>query len=135
MTPILHHFDPSHPAILETDILDYADRDVILQYDDEGILHPCTFFSQKFMAAELNYEIYNKEMLAIVDCLTTWRHYFEGSPHQLKIYMDHKNLVWFTETKAYNRRQAHWAEKLTSFDFVIIYQPGSLGRKPDTLSR
>ena len=54
---------------------------------------PALFFSRKFMGAELNYEIYDKEMLAIVDCLTTWRHYFEGSPHQLKISTDHKNLV------------------------------------------
>ena len=108
---------------------------MVSQYDDNGILHPCAFFSRKFTAAELNYEIYDKEMLAIVDCLTTWRHYFEGSPHQLKIYTDHKNLVWFTETKAYNRRQARWAEKLAAFDFIIIYRPGPLGGKPDALSR
>src|SRR5437667_3411044 len=107
--PILRHFDPSRPAILETDASDYAEGGVVSQYDDEGILHPCAFFSRKFTAAELNYEIYDKEMLAIVDCLTTWRHYFEGSPHQLKVYMDHKNLVWFTETS-------------------------SLGAKPDALS-
>ena len=133
--PILRHFDPSRPAILETDASDYADGGVVSQYDDDGVLHPCAFFSRKFTAAELNYEIYDKEMLAIVDCLTTWRHYFEGSPHQLKIYTDHKNLVWFTETKAYNRRQARWAEKLASFDFLIIYRPGPLGGKPDALSR
>ena len=56
--------------ILETDASDYADGDIISQYDDEGILHPCAFFSRKFITAELNYEIYDKEMLAIIDCLT-----------------------------------------------------------------
>ena len=133
--PILRHFDPEKPAILETDASDYAEGGIVSQCDDDGVLHPCAFYSRKFTPAELNYEIYDKEMLAIVDCLTTWRHYFEGSPHQLKIYTDHKNLVWFTETKLYNRRQARWAEKLASFDFVIHYRPGTLGGKPDALSR
>ena len=63
------------------DTSDYAEGGVISQNDDDGILHPCAFFSRKFTTAELNYEIYDKEMLAIVNCLTTWRHYFEGSPH------------------------------------------------------
>ena len=76
--PILRHFDPSRPAILEMDASNYAEGGIVLQYDDDGILHPCAIFSCKFTAAELNYEIYDKEMLAIVDCLTTWRHYFEG---------------------------------------------------------
>ena len=52
--PILRHFDPSHPAILETDASDYTEGGVVSQYDDDGILHPCAFFSRKFTAAELN---------------------------------------------------------------------------------
>jgi len=62
-TTVPNHFDPSRPAILETDALDYADGGVVSQYDDDGVLHPCAFFSLKFTAAELNYEIYDKEML------------------------------------------------------------------------
>ena len=53
--------------------------------------------------AEGNYEIYDKEMLAIVECMDIWRHYFEGTDHKLKVLTDHKNLVCFTETKAYNQ--------------------------------
>src|SRR5438046_6946718 len=82
--PILRHFDHSRPAILETDASDFAEGGVVSQYDNGGILHPCAFFSCKFTAAELNYEIYDKEILAIVDCLMTWRHCLEGSPQQLK---------------------------------------------------
>jgi hypothetical protein len=78
------------------------------QPDDNGILHPVAFYSRKFNPAELNYEIYDKEMLAIVDCLTTWRHYLQGTGHQIRVITDHKNLLWFTETKMYNRRQARW---------------------------
>jgi len=39
------------------------------------------------------------------------------------------------ETKIYNQRQARWAEKLSKFDFVIVFRPGKEGGKPDMLSR
>ena len=73
------------------------------------------FWSRKFNPAELNFEIYDKEMLAIVDTMEHYRHYFEGLGQQTIIFSDHKNLLWFTETKIYNRRQARWAEKLSRF--------------------
>jgi hypothetical protein len=83
---------------------------VISQRDPEdGVLHPITFHSRKFSAAEMNYEIYDKEMLAIVETMDRYRHYFEGLGQQTIIFSDHRNLLWFTETKVYNRRQARWA--------------------------
>ena len=133
--PILRHFDRTLPAILEADASDEALGGTVSQDDEKGVLHPCAFHSRKFTSAERNYEIYDKEMLAIVECMDKWRYYFEGSGHTLKVFTDHKNLVWFTETKQYNRRQARWAEKLSRFDFVIQFRPGVQGGKPDALSR
>jgi hypothetical protein len=49
--------------------------------------------------------------------------------------LDHHSLLWFTETKIYNRRQARWAEKLSKFDFVIHFCSGSKVGKPDVFSR
>jgi RNase H-like domain found in reverse transcriptase/Reverse transcriptase (RNA-dependent DNA polymerase)/Integrase zinc binding domain/Chromo (CHRromatin Organisation MOdifier) domain len=133
--PILRHFDQTKPAIIEVDASDFAYGGVLSQYHD-GVLHPCAFISKKFTAAELNYEIYDKEMLAIVKCMYDhWRHYLEGSGQQVQIFTDHKNLLWFTETKVYNRRQARWAEKLSRFDFTITFRPGVRQGKPDALSR
>lgn len=77
----------------------------VSQHDDDGVLHPCAFHSRKFTPPERNYEIYDKEILAIVECMDVWRLYFEGADHKLKVLTDHKNLVWFTETKFYNCRQ------------------------------
>ena len=103
--PILRHFNPSLPTILEADASDYAVGAVISQRDPEtGLLHPITFHSRKFNSAELNYEIYNKEMLAIVETMDHYRHYFEGLGQTTTIFSDHRNLLWFTETKVYNRR-------------------------------
>ena len=62
--PILCHFDHSRPAILETDASDFDEGGVVSQYDDDGTLHPCAFFSRKFTAAELNYEIYDVSLRA-----------------------------------------------------------------------
>jgi hypothetical protein len=134
--PILKHFNHTLPVVLEADASDYAVGAVISQRDPEnGVLHPITFHSRKFSAAEMNYEIYDKEMLAIVETMDRYRHYFEGLGQQTIIFSDHRNLLWFTETKVYNRRQARWAEKLSRFDFKIVFRPGKQGGKPDALSR
>ena len=55
--------------------------------------------------AELNYEIYNKELLAIFDAFRQWRNYLEGSTHVVLVLSDHKNLEYFTTTKQLTRRQ------------------------------
>jgi len=132
---ILQHFDRTRPAILEADASNEALGGAVSQYDDDSVLHPFAFHSRKFTSAERNYEIYDKEMLAIVECMDVWRHYLEGANHKLKVLTDHKNLIWFTETKSYNRWQAGWAEKLSRFDFVIQFRPGVEAGKPDALSR
>ena len=74
-------------------------------------------------------------MLAIIETMDYYWHYFEGLRQTTTIFSDHRNLLWFTETKVYNRRQARWAEKLSRFDFKIIFRPGKHGGKPDALSR
>jgi RNase H-like domain found in reverse transcriptase len=87
---------------VEADSSDYAAGGVLSQKGDDGKLYPCAFYSRKYNQAELNYEIYDKEMLAVVECLETWRHHLEGSGMKTTIFTDHKNLLWFTETKVYN---------------------------------
>ena len=98
-------------------------------------MHSYAFFSRKFIVTKFNYEIYDKKILIIVDYLTIWCHYFEKSSHQLKIYTNHKNLIWFMKIKAYNHHQIHWTKKLISFNFVIIYRSSVLEGKFDALSR
>ena len=85
--------------------------------------------------AELNYEIHDKELLAIYEAFTHWRAYLEGTPHSTLVLTDHRNLVYFASSKQLNRRQARWSEYLAGFDFIIRYRPGRLGTKPDALTR
>lgn len=76
------------------------------QYRDNGILRPVVFFSKKHSSIECNYEIYNKELLAIIRCFKEWRPELEGALSSIKVITDHKNLEYFTITKLLNRRQA-----------------------------
>jgi hypothetical protein len=132
--PILRHFEPSLQTIVETDASDFAIRAVLSQVVD-GRTHPIAFHSRKMDKAEINYEIHDKEMLAIVSAFKEWRRYLDGANHQILVYTDHKNLEYFTTTKVLNRRQARWAQELAGYDFKIIYRPGTQNGKPDALSR
>ncbi|MBW0565659.1 hypothetical protein O181_105374 [Austropuccinia psidii MF-1] len=70
--PILAHFNPSLPTIVETDASDYALGAVLSQLNDSG-KHPIAFDSCKLLPDELNYEIHDKELLGIVWALKHWR--------------------------------------------------------------
>jgi hypothetical protein len=133
-TPILGHFDYDCEAIIETDASHYVSAGILSQYDDEGILHPVTFFSKKHSLVECNYEIYNKELMAIVCTFEEWQPELEGISHPVKVLSDHKNLEYFMTTKLLNHRQTHWAEYLSCFNFKIVYRPGKAGAKPDSLT-
>ena len=82
-----------------------------------------------------NYEIHDKEMLAIMRSLEEWRHFLEGVKHKVGIWMDHKNLEYFMTAKKLNCRQAHWSLYLSRFDFVMHHCPGKSMGKCDTLSQ
>jgi len=83
--------------------------------------------------AELNYEIYDKERLAIFEAFRQWRNYLEGSTHIVLVLSDHKNLEYFATTKLLTRHQVCWSEYLSGFNYLIHYQAGWLGTKPDAL--
>jgi len=133
--PVLAHFQPDRPSTIETDASDFAIAAVISQPDNNGVLHPIAFHSRKLTPPELNYEIYDKEMLAIVTAFKEWRAYLEGAAHPITVYTDHRNLEYFTETKVLNRRQARWSELLANYNFTIVYRPGKTMGKPDAMSR
>jgi hypothetical protein len=133
--PILTHFNLHHECIIETDASDFILGHALSQTTKDKKLHPNAFHSRKFSPAEINYEIHDKELLAIVDCFKAWRRYLEGSLHTVLVFTDHKNLEYFMTTKVLNRRQAHWAQELASVDFKIYYRKGTSNGKPDALSR
>jgi len=131
----LVHPDFNKPFFIETDASDFALGAILLQMGEEGKLHPIAFYSRKFSAAEINYEIHDKELLAIVDSFQEWRHLLEGASHQVIVYTDHKNLEYFMSARILNRRQVHWNMSLSCFNFIITYCPSKQQGLSDTLSR
>ena len=135
-SPVLAHYHPERTTIVETDASDYAVAAIISQVDPTTLfLHPIAFYSRSMSSAELNYEIYDKELLAIFAAFKEWRHYLEGIPETVEVITDHKNLEYFATTKLLTRRQARWSEYLSGFTYNIRYRPGKQGLKPDSLMR
>ncbi len=105
------------------------------QQGNPAKLHPCALFSRKLSPAETNYDISNRELLAIKLALEEWRHWLEGAQEPFVVLTDHKNLEYRREAKRLNPRQARWALFITRFHFSISYRPGSRNLKADALSR
>ncbi|SNX87990.1 related to pol protein [Melanopsichium pennsylvanicum] len=131
---VLKHFNYHLPTRLETDASDFAIAGVLKQ-EHKKRWHPVAYYSRKMQPAERNYEIHDKELLAVVACLQQWRHMLAGLPSQLVIYTDHEALKYFKSQRRINGRQACWAVVLADYDFVLHYRPGNKGGEPDALTQ
>lgn len=134
--PILRTPDISRQFIVEVDASEVGVGAVLSQRSssDERV-HPCAYFSHRLTPAERNYDVGNRELLAIRLALGEWRHWLEGSSVPFIVWTDHRNLEYIRTAKRLNARQARWALFFTRFDFSISYRPGAKNLKPDALSR
>ncbi|KAK3518378.1 hypothetical protein QTP86_003532 [Hemibagrus guttatus] len=134
--PLLVHPDPERPFVVEVDASTTGVGAVLSQQQGKPLrLHPCAFFSRKLNPAEANYDIGNRELLAVKLALEEWRHWLEGAKHPFTVLTDHKNLEYLRAAKRLNPRQARWALFFTRFNFTLSYRPGSKNIKADALSR
>ena len=133
--PILQHFDYEKAIVVETNASDYVSAGVPSQPDDQGVLRPVAFFSKKHSPAEGNYEIYDKELLAIVRSFKEWHPHLIRAAQPIKVLTDHKNLEYFATKRQLNQRQVCWSGFMAQFLWYAEYRPGKLGGKPDALTR
>ncbi len=134
--PILVAPDPTRQFVVEVDASEVGVGAVLSQRaasDDR--VHPCAFFSHRLSPAERNYDIGNRELLAVKLALEEWHHWLEGSGVPFIVWTDHKNLEYIRTAKCLNSRQARWALFFGCFEFTLSYRPGSKNTKPDALSR
>ena len=92
--------------MIETDASDGVIAGVLSQQHPDQEWYPVAYFSKKMAPAECNYEIHDKEMLAIVRSLDQWRPELQGTHQRIQIYTDHKALEYFMTTKQLTGRQA-----------------------------
>ncbi len=134
--PVLIHPDPNLRFVVEVDAATLGVGAALSQWKGETpVLHPCAYFSRKLSPAEQNYDVGNRELLAIKLALEEWRHWLEGAQYPFEVITDHKNLQYLRDAKRLNPRQARWALLFTRFNFIISYHPGNKNIKADALSR
>ena len=102
---------------------------------EDGLWRPVAFLSKLLNDIERNYEIHDKEMLAIIRGLESWRHLLEGAQSKFEIWTDYKNLEYFMKVQKLNRKQAQWVLYLSRFDFTLKHVPEMKMGKADGLSR
>lgn len=101
--------DPSCQFIVEVDALDLGEGAVLSQRaKEDNKLHLCAFFSRKLSPAKRNYDIGNRELLAVELALEGWHHWLEGAEPPFTEWMDHKNLAYIQTAKRLNSQQARW---------------------------
>ena len=134
--PVLAMWHPDCETQLSTDASGYATSGVLEQKQQEDDLyHPVAFRSQSMTATERNYEIYDRELLAIIQALEDWRHYLIGLPKPFTIYSDHANLTHWRTARHLTRRQARWYMTLSQYNFNLVHKPGKKNIVPDAMTR
>ena len=133
--PVLAILDIDREMRVEVDTSDYATGGILLTKCEDGKWRPVAFISKSLNTTERNYEIHDKEMLAVIRCLEVWRHYLEEAKLEFKIWTDHKNLQYFMTSQKLNHRQARWALYLSQFNFTLKHVLGKSMEKADRLSK
>ena len=100
--PILAAPDLDKEFKVEADTSNYATRGVLSMKCSDNLQRPVAFISKFLSDTERNYEIHDKEMLAVIRCLEAWRHFLEETTVKFKIQTDHKNLEYFMKAQKLN---------------------------------
>ena len=114
--PVIKMLDTTKPFFVMTNASLTTSRGILMQRDSNRDLHPCAYHSATFSPAERNYDIYDRELLAVIQALKEWHHYLTGTEHPVTVIMDHKNLGYFKQPQNLSRRQARWWLFLQEYD-------------------
>lgn len=124
-TPLLVHPDPDRPFIVEVNTSTTGVGAVLSQQQPP----PMRLLLPELDPAEVNYDIANRELLAIKLALEEWRHWLEGAKHPFLVLMDHKNLEYLRVAKRLNPRQARWGVTLHPLPLYHLISPWAEKRK------
>lgn len=100
----------------------------------DGKPRPVGFFSKMLSQAERNYQIYDKELLAIVLALKNWRYLLMGG-NEFEVWSDHRNLTYYRTAQNLSRQQARLHSTLANYNFTLHHKPSKLNQIADFLSR
>lgn len=132
-TPVLALPDFSLPFGIRMDACDYAIGGVLFQVNKWGVEHPIAYAGRKMNKAELNYSVREKELLAIIYALKTWRHYLLDQPFVVET--DHQTLQALLTQTTCTQRLARWLNLLSEYRPEFKWIPGCTNTTADGISR
>ncbi len=132
---IHHHFDLKWQVILKIDALNYVKGEILSQYDDEKVLHLMIFYSKSMILAEINYHIYDKKLLVIIQCFEHWWLKLKCTELLIQMFIDHQTLKIFMKNKQLSQWQVNYLNILLKFNFQIIFRSDKMNTKVDALIR
>ena len=130
--PVLLLPDPTKPFVVTTDASEFAIGACLSQDQGNGD-QPVAYESRKLSPAEQNYPTHEKELLAIVHAIRTWKIYLESQ--KFTVITDHASLEYIKTQSNLSKRQARWLDTLQSHTFDVKYWPGKSNVVADALSR
>ena len=130
--PVLQLADAEREYTVTCDASDFAVGAVLSQKHEDGE-HPVAYESRKMNSAEQNYPTHERELLAVIHALRTWRHYLAG--RKFTVVTDHYSLQYLRTQPHLSKRQSRWLDFISEFDFSIVHTPGKSNVVADALSR
>ena len=103
--PVLAVLDLDKKMRIEVNISDYAIKEILFMECEDRKWRPVAYLLKFLNKIEKNYEIHDKEMLAVIRELENWKYLLEGTKFKFKVWTDHKNLEYFIKVQKLNRRQ------------------------------
>jgi hypothetical protein len=131
--PLLKQPDRTKPFTLQVETSAFATGAILTQLDSRG--KPCaiSFHSKTFSNTERNYDIHDRELLAVIHGLEAWRHLLADSAHPVTVLTNHKNLEYYSTPQHVNRHVARYIPRLADYNYKLTHFPGT-ANKADPLS-
>ena len=120
--PILRSPDFSLTFVLQTDASGRAIGAVLSQFGGDDEEHPVAYYSRKLLPREEKYSTVEKECLAIILGIQTFRVYLLGRPFVIQT--DHRSLEWLDRLKENNGRLTRWSLALQPYQYSVQYRTG-----------
>ena len=136
--PLLVHFDPSFPIVVQADASPYGVGAVLSHKMPDESERPVCYASRTLSPAERNYGHIEKEGLALLFAVKKFHHYLYG--HKFTMVTDHNPLLGlFAADKGFPDKSAarilRWALLLSAYNYKLEYRPGESHCNADGLSR
>ena len=132
--PYVSHPNPNKPFELEIDASNYAMGAILIQRG-ENVKHiEVGYFSKALDAHEKNYDVYDREFLALINALHFWRHFLEDCGYTIKVYTDHYNLTRHREVQKLSGKLSRQISFIARFELKFYHLPGKANIVADALS-